>query len=61
MSAVTVGEPPDWDMDSRQGVHFFKQHGRVGPAPGETRAVNYDIEFLPDEGDFRFSFQAIFC
>ena len=55
VSPVQVGHGVEWDMDMRQGAHFFKRHVKVDSA----RAVGYVVNFLPDEGDFSFSFDII--
>jgi len=48
-SNIVVGEKVDWEKGHKQGVHFFKQH-RV------ANNIEYDITFLPGEGDFKFQF-----
>jgi len=46
---ITVGEPISWNMDAKQGVHFFR-------TPSRASSVVYNIKYDPTEGDFTFEF-----
>ena len=51
---VVAGAQIEWDLHSRQGVHFF---------PGDRRCVasaSVDVVFKPEEGDFEFRFERQF-
>ena len=47
---VRVGSRISWDIDSKQGVYFLT-------APPDCSRLKYNIELVPSEGDFTFSFE----
>ena len=57
-SQVIVGDQIEWDLHSRQGVHFF-QGDHLGPRR-RVRSVEVDVVFKPEEGDFVFHFERKF-
>jgi len=50
VSEIMVGKQMEWSKGHKQGVHFFKHH-KASPA-----TIKYNINFLPQEGDFKFDF-----
>ena len=48
--SVEVGGDVQWDMDSKQGVHFLKP-------TSDCSKLKFDIKFVPSEGDFIFKFK----
>ena len=52
MSPITVGTNISWDTDSKQGVSFL-------PPSSDCTRINYNIAFVPSEGDFTFKFKPL--
>jgi len=52
VQGVNLGHKIVWDMDSKQGVHFFK------PTENCSKII-YNITFVPSEGDFNFKFNQL--
>ena len=52
---IKSGEYIKWDMDSRQGVHLFKEQHDVG-ASISNKKFKYKIQFLPQSCQIDFKF-----
>ena len=52
VSPITVGTNISWDVDSKQGVSFL-------PPSSDCTKINYNIAFVPSEGDFTFKFKPL--
>ena len=51
-----IGEKIEWDVHSKQGVHFFQQTAENK----KVESVQCKIVFKPEEGDFEFEFDRHF-
>jgi hypothetical protein len=51
---VKVGRQINWDVHSKQGVHFFQQW-----KDQQIKSVQCEVIFKPEEGDFEFTFDRI--
>ena len=55
-SFTKIGEKIEWDVHSKQGVHFFQQNLENR----KVESVQCEIVFKPEEGDFEFKFDRHF-
>jgi len=53
---VTIGRQINWDVHSKQGVHFFQHWKR----DQRINSVQCEVIFKPEEGDFEFKFDRLF-
>jgi hypothetical protein len=58
---VVIGQQIEWDVHSKQGVHFFKKTKNENEKEKRVKSVQCQVIFKPEEGDFDFKFQRKFC
>jgi hypothetical protein len=56
---VVIGQQIEWDVHSKQGVHFFKK--TKNEKEKRVKSVQCQVIFKPEEGDFDFKFHRKFC